>query len=993
MTPNIIKRNIAQSQSAGFYMSKEALELLKGILPVNAPDGASSRTVKRKPLAVRTDSYSLTEFGASTKSYRLQTTIGDTSYKLIQGATNWMLDSEKIEAPVDTSHPKDKEVHLIQVDGFPLIIKVNTTVTASSYDVEQGQFNDFSLPAGLASATSLSATVHGSGEVMITDGTNVYSTADSLSRSFALTTSGSDFAIESLGDKAICWTSNGSVSTFHILTPTGVDSSFTATTNGSYRGSNLTPSGMVVYMEAVANYHAVEANLTEIVGEYSIAKADIESAGIDGINEFVAGVYWYQGGSADILSVTITPDRGGNYYLRSRSWDGTAIGTSSDILSHTDSNVKYTKILGSPDVYTWGSRTPLHVGGTVIVDHSYIPSSILIPSSGGASSGGGGGSTPTLQEVTDAGAVTTNNITVNGLTASLDPIDALGDLRARSNIRFDAYAPLSGHNLLIVGTDGTLYSRDENYYTTQSWVTSQGYATQSWVNSQGYATQTWVNAQGFVDENLSSLSFNVADGVLTATLSGGTQTTVDLDGRYLQSVSLNDLTDVDAASNKNDGAVMQWSAVLNRFVLSNTLDLRIEGDDLTADNTPTAGQVYQYNGSTFQWATVTSGGVTSLNDIGDVSVPSPSTNDVLTWNGSTWAASAAGGGAADGVVTGASFSGGTLTLTRSLSLSDVTVDLDGRYLQSYTETDPTGVASLAFSGTSTKTLTITLNNGSTRTATFTDLQGGGGSVADGVVNGASFNTSNGELTLNRTEGLSDVVVDLDGRYSTFTSFFVKADNSGSGSIFQNNTLQLTGGAGISTVRTIPLTGYQDITFNIEDNGVTESMLNIANSPTSGRYLMYDAGDLVWAPLASAVQAADAWSSSIQSISVNSSTWSRVENYTTFGQYDVAALLIEDPTQDGRFSVRQGGVYEITYRVRLGLTSVGESYRAGISENGGTPSEKTTSDSKDGVGNLQMTFLTVLNTLDYFELQLLSTKTETINTNKVYLSVKRLSDFI
>lgn len=37
------------------------------------------------------------------------------------------------------------------------------------------------------------------------------------------------------------------------------------------------------------------------------------------------------------------------------------------------------------------------------------------------------------------------------------------------------------------------------------------------------------------------------------------------------------------------------------------------------------------------------------------------------------------------------------------------------------EVDPTGVASIAFSGTTTKTLTITLNNGSTKTATFADL--------------------------------------------------------------------------------------------------------------------------------------------------------------------------------------------------------------------------------------------------------------------------------
>src|SRR5690606_2914470 len=38
-----------------------------------------------------------------------------------------------------------------------------------------------------------------------------------------------------------------------------------------------------------------------------------------------------------------------------------------------------------------------------------------------------------------------------------------------------------------------------------------------------------------------------------------------------------------------------------------------------------------------------------------------------------------------------------------------------------TEADPKGVASIAFSGTTTKTLTITLNDGTTRTATFADM--------------------------------------------------------------------------------------------------------------------------------------------------------------------------------------------------------------------------------------------------------------------------------
>jgi len=755
-----------------------------------------------------------------------------------------------------------------------------------------------------------------------------------------------------------------------------------------------------------------------------------------------------------------------------------------------------------------------------------------------------------LQGVTDNGSSTTNSITVNGLTATADPIDAQGDLRARSNLRFDAYAPSSGHNLLIVGSGGSVFTRSENYYTTESWVTSQGYlttetdpiftahvssgitgtqisnwdtahgwgdwstgvdkafvdalnvdadtldgqhgsyylawanltgvpstftpsahthvwaditdsptavsffsndagyltsadlngyateswvisqgyatqgwvtsqgyATQSWVNSQGFATQSWVNSQGYVTDNLTSMSFDASTGVLSGTV-GATSVTTSLDGRYLSSVSLNDLTDVDASSNKNDGALLQWSSVLGKFLLTNELDLVIEGNDLVADNSPTSGQVYQFNGTTYQWATVTSGGVTSLNDIGDVSVASPNTNDVLTWNGSTWIASAAGGGAADGVVTGATFSGGTLTLTRSLSLSDVTVNLDGRYLQSYTETDPTGISSMAFSGSSTKTLTITRNNGSTVQASFTDLQGSGGGSVDGVVNSATFNTSNGQLSLGRTQGLADVVVSLEGRYGTMSGFFIKGDQNftlGDDYVEHNDTLRIVGAAGGGVKTNYGTANDHEISIAIEGNGVTtskisnlavteakiassavtdskiangtisESKLNISNSPSAGDSLTYTTSGMTWAK--SEIKTYNNWGSSIQSISVNPSSWVKIDNYTTENTFNSGSMVSESA---GVFTVSESGVYEVTYRVRLGLTSNGESYRCGLSVNSGVPSESTTSDSLSGVGNLSMVTQMNLSANDTIELEIISTKTETINTNKVFVSIKKLS---
>lgn len=43
------------------------------------------------------------------------------------------------------------------------------------------------------------------------------------------------------------------------------------------------------------------------------------------------------------------------------------------------------------------------------------------------------------------------------------------------------------------------------------------------------------------------------------------------------------------------------------------------------------------------------------------------------------------------------------------------------YLKTFTESDPYGISSIAFSGTSTKTITVTLRNSTTKTANFTDI--------------------------------------------------------------------------------------------------------------------------------------------------------------------------------------------------------------------------------------------------------------------------------
>ena len=138
---------------------------------------------------------------------------------------------------------------------------------------------------------------------------------------------------------------------------------------------------------------------------------------------------------------------------------------------------------------------------------------------------------------------------------------------------------------------------------------------------------------------VSSISFNTTNGVLTLNRSGLSSLTVDLDGRYLTGNQTITLTG-DVTGSGTTSITTNVSADV------------IGASELKVTGNGTTSQFLRSDGDgTFSWATPT---------------------DTNTNN----------------YVTSASFNtgNGVLTLNRS-GLSAVTVDLDGRYLTSYTETD------------------------------------------------------------------------------------------------------------------------------------------------------------------------------------------------------------------------------------------------------------------------------------------------------------------
>lgn len=146
-------------------------------------------------------------------------------------------------------------------------------------------------------------------------------------------------------------------------------------------------------------------------------------------------------------------------------------------------------------------------------------------------------------------------------------------------------------------------------------------------------------------------------------------------------------------------------------------------------------------------------------------------------------------------ITGATFNTSTGVIT--LSQQDggtITVDIDGRFLTSFTESDPTVPAHVK-SITTTNISNwndayndqIVSSSFNTSTGVLTLSQQDGGSISvdlDGrylttagsnnYVSAVSFNTGNGVLTLDRV-GLSSLTVDLDGRYLGATSTAANAN--------------------------------------------------------------------------------------------------------------------------------------------------------------------------------------------------------------------------
>ena len=254
-------------------------------------------------------------------------------------------------------------------------------------------------------------------------------------------------------------------------------------------------------------------------------------------------------------------------------------------------------------------------------------------------------------------------------------------------------------------------------------VTSSGTLTLSFTSGYSIPTTT---KQGQWDaaynDKINSASFNTGTGVLTLTQQDAGTITVDLDGRYLTTetdsqtltwtgangnlaISGGNSVDLDgrylqdvAFSDIQAGSVITsaeaFSDVDNQLMTAAAIEDRILSKGYsTTTGTVTSVGLSAPTGLTVSGSPITSSGTLALSFTAGYSIPT-------TASQTNWDA------AYNDKVNSASFNTGTgvLTLTQQDS-GTVTVDLDGRYLESYTETDTLDSVTDRGSNT-TNTLTI-----------------------------------------------------------------------------------------------------------------------------------------------------------------------------------------------------------------------------------------------------------------------------------------------
>jgi len=334
----------------------------------------------------------------------------------------------------------------------------------------------------------------------------------------------------------------------------------------------------------------------------------------------------------------------------------------------------------------------------------------------------------------------------------------------------------------------------------------------------GYNNTNW--DAGYNDK-INSVSFNDLTGDLTLTQQDTGTLVTNLDGRYSQTDT--NTTDFLLAVNAeatgfqiNAGDEIRFntsgSAAVTRTNGTITIfaDVNVNTTDFNVKTAAEGGSQTVNANDTIAFA---EGGATSISRAGNTfTISSTDTND----NDNDYVDSV-----------GFNSTTGDLTLGRTGALADLTQSLDGRYLLIADDANDNDFVTGGSFNTSTGDLTLTGTGGAGATINLDNryLTSVGADTND-YVDSAAFSTSTGVLTLGRagTSGLTDVTVDLDGRYLP-TSSYVDTNNYVTSASFN---------PAASGTLTLTRQGLADVTVNLDgryadnNNYVTAASFDTGN---------------------------------------------------------------------------------------------------------------------------------------------------------------------
>ena len=335
--------------------------------------------------------------------------------------------------------------------------------------------------------------------------------------------------------------------------------------------------------------------------------------------------------------------------------------------------------------------------------------------------------------------------------------------------RLDSIESFTGSidNTYATDSDVTTLRTDLNTYTSSTDNRLDSLETTSGSHDgrlDSIESNTGSYLTSYNDEYTTGATFSTSNGVVRFTRNDGDTYTVDLDGRYLTSFTETDpIFTASPSAGITETNITNWDAAYGWGDHSQEGYLTSYNDEYTTGAT--------FNGSngiiTF---TRNDGDTYTLNissTLTDINVTGGTYNDssqTLTLNKSNGTSIDVTGFAVDTVLhtTGSTFNTGTGVVTFTKNGGDTyTVDLDGRYLTSFTETDPIFTAHAVYDITSTQ-----ISNWDTAYGWGDHSQSGYLTTYNNeYTTGATFNTGTGVVTFTRNDG-DTFTVDIDGRFLT-----------------------------------------------------------------------------------------------------------------------------------------------------------------------------------------------------------------------------------